>query len=69
MINTIDDLTISYEATLLAFFAANTALSYFSSAFLQSVWGVVNSLQLILITVMFTVKIPKNAEVFMIQTL
>ena len=46
-------LTGSLESVLESFFGANIFVSVFSSAFLQYLWGMINTLQIIVLSALF----------------
>ena len=59
--NTID----GAEDMLKAFFGANIFVSLFSSGFLQFLWGMINTLQVLVLTELFYIDIPVNADMVM----
>ena len=52
-----------------AYFGANLLFSLFSAGALQYLWGLINSLQMIVLTALFAIKVPFNAEMIMIAIL
>ena len=57
------------ENALIAFFSANLVLSFFTAGLLQYLWGLINTLQLIMLTALFDVQMPENAEMIMFMFL
>ena len=62
-------ITQGTENALKAFFGANLFVSFFSAGLLQYLWGLINTLQMIMLTVFFKVDIPVNADTVMIMIL
>lgn len=62
-------LTDSVENGLMAFLAANFGLSLVFSSLLQYLWGLINTLQIVVLTVLFNLDIPENADNFMLMLL
>ena len=50
------------ESVLEGFFGANIFISLFSSGFLQYLWGMINTLQIIVLSALFDLNEPINAE-------
>ena len=67
--NTINEVTEKTEDALLAFFSANTCLSLLTSALLQQLWSMVNALQIAMLTTLFVIHLPKNADMIMVMIL
>lgn len=55
--------------TLQAFFGANALLGVFSSYLMQYLWGLINALQMIVISALFSLDMPYNARDVMIMIL
>ena len=55
--------------SLMAFFSANAIFGIFSAYLLQYLWGMINALQMIVLTALFNVTIPFNAHMIMITVL
>lgn len=53
----------------MAFFSANAIVGIFSAYLLQHLWGMINALQMIVLTALFNVKVPFNAYMIMITVL
>ena len=53
------------KSGLTAWFSANFFLSFFSSGFLIFLWSMINTLQIIMLTSLFNLDIPKNAKTIM----
>ena len=62
-------ITQGTENALKAFFGANLFVSFFSAGLLQYLWGLINTLQMIMLTVFFKLNIPVNADTVMIMIL
>ena len=58
MIDSIEEVTSS---SLIAWFSANFFLSFFSSGFLQFLWSMINTLQIVMLTSLFNLEFPDNA--------
>ena len=58
-------ITKGTENVLRSFFSANIAISFLSAGALQYLWGLINTLQMIVLTVLFQLDIPPNAEMVM----
>ena len=58
-------LTKSIENFLLTFLGANIFLSLFSAYLLQHLWGMINTLQIIVLSSLFGLDIPFNADIVM----
>lgn len=52
-----------------AFFGANAFVSFFAAYMLQYIWGMINALQMIVLTALFAFQIPFNAQMLMISIL
>lgn len=57
------------ENALKAFFGANILVSFFSAGMLQYLWGLINTLQMIVMTSLFQLVIPPNADMVMLMIL
>lgn len=57
------------ESGLLSFLGANFIVSILLSGLLQLLWGLINTLQLVVLTVLFNIQIPINALEFMVMIL
>ena len=53
------------EDVLTAFFSGNIFISFFTSNLLQYLWGLVNTLQIIVLMNLFNIEIPENAGLLM----
>ena len=51
--------------TLIFWFSANFVMSIFSSGFLQFLWSMINTLQIVMLTSLFNLEFPDNATVIM----
>lgn len=67
--DTVVGLTKNTEAALQAFFSANIFVSIFSASMLQYLWSLINTLQIVVLTVLFKLPIPLNAELIMTMIL
>lgn len=54
---------------LKSFFAANFGLSIIFAGMLKFLWGMINTLQIIVLTVLFRLDTPYNADTFMVSIL
>ena len=57
------------ENALMAFFSANIFLTIFSAGLMQLLWGLINTLQIIVLTYLFNLDIPMNASMLMVMLL
>ena len=62
-------LTEGIESALKSFLTANLFVSVFTAGMLQYLWSLINTLQIIVLTVLFVLDIPINAEMIMIMIL
>lgn len=63
---TIKKIAEGSENTLKAFFSANIVLSFFMAGMLQYLWGMINTLQVIVLTGLFGLTdVPPNAAMVM----
>ena len=69
LIETIQAITEGTEDFLTGFFGANIFASLFTGGLLQFIWGMVNTLQIVVLTALFQVKIPLNADIPMMMIL
>ena len=53
------------KATVLTFGSSSIILSIFFAGLLQYLWGFINTLQIIMITALFTIMLPSNAQMMM----
>lgn len=65
----IKNLAANTENALKAFFGANIIFSFFSAGMLQYLWGLINTLQMIVMTSLFQLEIPPNADMVMLMIL
>ena len=49
------------QYSLIAWFSANFLLSLFTSGFLQFLWSMINTLQIVMLTSLFNLEFPDNA--------
>jgi hypothetical protein len=54
---------------MLVVFSSNIVLTIFLSTILGYVWGIVNGLQLITMTVLFRIRLPANVQVVFVELL
>ena len=57
------------EDILTAFLGGNIFIRFFTSNLLQHLWGLVNTLQIIVLMNLFSLEIPENAELLMTKIL
>ncbi len=69
MVDSVLALTQSAEQAFKAFLTANIFVSIFSAGMLQYLWSLINTLQIVVLTVLFALEIPVNAEMIMIMIL
>ena len=69
MMDLISALTEGIESALKSFLTANLFVSVFTAGMLQYLWSLINTLQIIVLTVLFMLDIPINAEMIMILIL
>lgn len=69
MLEKAKSLMVSAEDFLTAFFGANIALSFVSAGLLQYLWGLVNTMQIIVLTALFKLDMPENAEMVFVMAL
>ena len=69
MVDSVLALTQSAESAFKAFLTANIFVSIFSAGMLQYLWSLINTLQIVVLTVLFALDIPVNAELVMIMIL
>ena len=63
-------MTEKAENALKAFFSANIAMSLLIAGMLQYLWGLINTLQMVVLTSLFTrLEIPLNADSMMVMML
>ena len=55
------------KSALQLYFASDLVLSIIFGGVLQLLWGLINSLQMIVLTVLFTVLMPQNCNVVLIS--
>ena len=69
MVGSVAAMTQSAENMLAAFFGANVIFSLFSAGMLQYLWGLINTLQMIVMTSLFSLRMPLNADMVMLMIL
>ena len=70
MVDQVSQIAESTDNALKAFFAGNIVVSILSAGALQYLWGMINTLQILVLTVLFTrLEIPLNAEMIMVMIL
>ena len=67
--DTVSVLTEGLESALKGFLTANLFVSIFTAGMLQYLWSLINTLQIVVLTVLFQLDIPINAELIMIMIL
>jgi len=50
---------------LMAFFSANIFISIFFAQALQFLWSMINAMQIIVLTILFKIEVPPNADMLM----
>ena len=65
MIALLEGMVETTEKGLIGFFASNIIISIFAASFLQFLWGLINTLQIIMLTTLFDLQIPINAKMVM----
>ena len=63
--DSIEDVAQSVKTGLITHFTANFVLSFFSSHLLQYLWSMINTLQIIMLTSLFKLKLPESAKTIM----
>lgn len=59
----------SFAAAVQTIMAANGLISIVFAGALQFLWGLINSLQIIVLSVLFNLQIPENAKVIQVEIL
>ena len=69
MAEVIEAISSTTQAAVFGFATSNYLMSLLFSNLIQLLWGVINTLQLIMLTVLFTVSMPINSHNIMIELL